>query len=51
MRLVIPESVGFRSSVLPRATPNQAMQLTATRRAISFLDDYNTSTSGRARSR
>ena len=51
MRQVVPESVGFTSSVLPRATPNQAMQLTATRRAISFLDDYNTSTSGRARFR
>ncbi len=50
-RQVIPESVGFTSCVLPRATPNQTMQLTATRRAISFLDDYNTSTSGRARSR
>jgi len=51
MRQVVPESVGFTSCVLPRATPNQTMQLTATRRAISFLDDYNTSTSGRARSR
>ena len=28
------------------ATANQTMQLTATRPAISFLDDYNTSTAG-----
>ena len=34
MRLVVPESVGLTSSVLPRATPNQAMQLTASKLAI-----------------
>ncbi len=44
IRLVIPESVGFTSSVLPRATPNQAMQLTATRPAIFTSDDYCAST-------
>ncbi len=34
MRQVIPESVGFTSSVLPRATSNQAMQLTASKLVV-----------------
>ena len=34
MRQVYPESVGFTSSVLPRATPNQAMQLTASKPVV-----------------
>ncbi len=51
MRLVVPESVGFTSSVLPRATPNQAMQLTATRLALNFPDGFLTFTLINARSR
>jgi len=51
MRRVYPESVGFTSCVLPRATPNQAMQLTATRFAFNFLDDFLTFTPINARSR
>ncbi len=50
-RQVIPESVGFTSSVLPRATPNQAMQLTATRLAFNFCADFLTFTPINARSR
>ena len=34
MRQVVSESVGFTSSVLPRATPNQAMQLTASKLVV-----------------
>ena len=51
MRQVYPESVGFTSSVLPRATPNQAMQLTATRLAFTFSDGFLTSAPINARSR
>jgi hypothetical protein len=40
----MPECVGFTSCVLPRVTPNQAMQLTATRPAIFTFDDYYAST-------
>ncbi|PZR74521.1 MAG: hypothetical protein DLM52_09335 [Chthoniobacterales bacterium] len=35
-RQVVRDFVGFTSSVLPRATPNQTMQLTATRSAFTF---------------
>ena len=51
MRQVYSESVGFTSSVLPRATPNQAMQLTATRLAFNFSDGFLTSTPINARCR
>ena len=48
---ILPESVGFTPSVLPRVTPNQAMQLTATRLAFNFCDDFLTFTPINARSR
>ena len=48
---IMPECVGFTSSVLPRVTPNQAIQLTATRLAFNFFDDFLTSTPINARSR
>ena len=51
MRQVVPESVGFTSSVLPRATPNQAMQLTPARRTLHIFHDQNPFTPIHARSR
>ena len=48
---IMPECVGITSCVLPRVTPNQAMQLTATRLAFNFSDDFLTFTPINARSR